>query len=887
METLIGLVGLLLSLFFLGGIVVAWYSFVKLRDADEKIKELTLAVLHLKSLVQKLSDTKMPPETFQQSVEKIEDTDVNLNSSAKPIPEITITNTEPPLAKNPQSNDIAQQKDYKKDNKTVTMAERLELFLANNGLLWLGGAMLALGGVFLAKYSIESGLISITVRLMLGGVFAIALVIFAEYLYRKQQGSQEYITTCAALASGGVITGFALVLVTFSHYHFISPLLAFASLGVISLLATVLALRFGPLLAVIGIIGAYAVPALVSTGSNNLFALLLYVNFVSFSAIWVVHKVAKQWLWWQSFAGHFLWLTVSVLLAEQADIWVIFVTILIGLYLYVISSVMGWRLTRLNTQALSIKVLLMPRKEQLAIVLSVLLLILFYSLHGINISLIVVSLLLTSLCLYLPVKHSAFDAWPFVSLLFNLFLLANYPISYALNDPMLIFSGVFLFAQLMAVGYFIYAAFFQKRLSKRPSFSLLLATAPLLIFALSYIISPNEINTALYSLWSVYLLVLACFALWQTTKQNHDLANVTFWILANTNLALVFTMWLNASVLSLAICAQLVLIAFAQKRFKIELPLWLSKIALTLVLLRITLSPWTAQYSSETIFTVHWSLIVLPIMTALVYSAYRLHDNLTLKSWYEGALIHLIALFITTETSYFLVGHYPDFTQLNFAELAVLSMNWLVLSTVYCWRFKLTERTLYLYAATALAAASAVAHLVINTRYNPFLTTQEIGDYFFFNWLAVIWAVPAIILAVNYHLNILPREIGRQKHKVLLPLIGGFSFLFVNGLIRDFFQENQIWLELVTTQAEIYAYSVVWLILAGCFIIVGQRKIKAGIYQTGFAILLVVILKAFLFDMAHFDGFYRAISFIGLGLSLVGLGWLFTRFKLDNKEGVS
>ncbi|WP_372766176.1 DUF2339 domain-containing protein [Pseudoalteromonas sp.] len=886
METLLALIGLLITLFILGGVIVAWISFAKIRSADEKIKELTLAVLHLKSLVKKLSDNVTENQLSQSPPTEFENESQPAQQSSKPIlhegsPEYQARETENLKATATNKPPIEQ------ENKTkVSLAERLEMFLANNGLLWIGGVILALGGVFLAKYSIESGLISITVRLIIGGVFATSLVVLAEYLYRKHQGNAEYITTCAALASGGVITGFALVLVTFSYYQFISPFIAFAGLGVISLLATALALRFGPLLAVIGIIGAYAVPALVSTGSNNVFALLLYVNFVSLAAIWVVHKVAKQWLWWQSFVGHFLWLSISVFIADNADIWIILATIFVGLYLYVVSSVLGWRLTRINAEALPIKILLMPRKEQLAIVLSVLLLSLFYILHSFNSSLIIVTILLSCLCLYLPLRHSAFDLWPFVSLLFNCFVILNYPPPIELTDSMLTFSGMFLFAQVMAISYFVYAVVFQKVHNERPSFSLLLATGPVLLFALSYIVAPNEVETALYSLWTLYLVMIAGYALWQTTRSNHVMAKITFWILANTNLALVASMWLNASTLTLAICSQLVLIAYGQKRFSIDLPLWLSKIALTLVMTRITLSPWTAKYSNETIVGVHWSLIVLPIITALVYFAYRLHTNLALKKWYEGALVHLVALFVTTETSYFLVGRYPDFNNLNFAELAVLSMNWLLLAAVYCWRYKLNERKLYLYAALGITIASALAHVVINTHYNPFLTSIAVGEYFFLNWLLVIWAAPAIVLGVVYHFNLQPSILKISKQKLLLPLIAVFGFLFINGVIRDYFQVNQIWLKLSTSQAEIYAYSVVWLMIAAGFILLGQQRNKAVLYQSGFVILLVVILKAFLFDMAHFDGLYRAISFIGLGLSLVALGWLFTRFKLSNKEDV-
>ncbi|HEX2511745.1 MAG TPA: DUF2339 domain-containing protein, partial [Xanthobacteraceae bacterium] len=43
------------------------------------------------------------------------------------------------------------------------------------------------------------------------------------------------------------------------------------------------------------------------------------------------------------------------------------------------------------------------------------------------------------------------------------------------------------------------------------------------------------------------------------------------------------------------------------------------------------------------------------------------------------------------------------------------------------------------------------------------------------------------------------------------------------------------------------------------------------------AVVVVTIGKVFLFDMAGLTGVFRALSFIGLGLVLVGIGLLYQR----------
>lgn len=81
-------------------------------------------------------------------------------------------------------------------------------------------------------------------------------------------------------------------------------------------------------------------------------------------------------------------------------------------------------------------------------------------------------------------------------------------------------------------------------------------------------------------------------------------------------------------------------------------------------------------------------------------------------------------------------------------------------------------------------------------------------------------------------------------------------------------------------QLELYTYSIVWLALSIVAIVASQRFSLLFFRKLGFVILAFVVLKAFLIDMANLEGLYRALSFIGLGLSLVGIGWLFQKLQM-------
>jgi len=61
-----------------------------------------------------------------------------------------------------------------------------EQLLVEHWLVWLGGAAMALGGAFLVKLSIDQGLLTPFVRVVLGIVFGIALSVAAEWLRRHE-----------------------------------------------------------------------------------------------------------------------------------------------------------------------------------------------------------------------------------------------------------------------------------------------------------------------------------------------------------------------------------------------------------------------------------------------------------------------------------------------------------------------------------------------------------------------------------------------------------------------------------------------------------------------------------------------------------------------------
>jgi uncharacterized membrane protein len=100
-------------------------------------------------------------------------------------------------------------------------------------------------------------------------------------------------------------------------YNLLSPNWIFILL--LSIATMLLALMYGPVLAAIGILGAYLIPVFVSTGSNNIIGALVYSFIITISALLLIRYVSRRWLWMGTLAGAGFWWLIS-LGTDSADI---------------------------------------------------------------------------------------------------------------------------------------------------------------------------------------------------------------------------------------------------------------------------------------------------------------------------------------------------------------------------------------------------------------------------------------------------------------------------------------------------------------------------------------------------------------------------------------
>ncbi len=130
--------------------------------------------------------------------------------------------------------------------------------------IWAGGITLAVAGFLIVKYSIDAGLLSPPIRVMLGLLFGSGLIAGAEVALRRDDIARDP-RIRQALSGAGLATLYASVLVAANLYHLIGPMTAFAGLSLVTLMAGLLSMRFGAPSAVLGLVGGLAAPALVGS----------------------------------------------------------------------------------------------------------------------------------------------------------------------------------------------------------------------------------------------------------------------------------------------------------------------------------------------------------------------------------------------------------------------------------------------------------------------------------------------------------------------------------------------------------------------------------------------------------------------------------------------
>lgn len=191
----------------------------------------------------------------------------------------------------------------KKQEATATTHARkdqLENLIGSNIINKIG-ILVTVVGVFIgAKYAIEKELISATTRIVLGYGIAAVLCLLAYRLKAK------YIDYSAVLMSGSISIIYFITYIAHSFYHLFPQPIAFGLMLFTTAFVVSMSIWYNrKIIALLGQVGAYAIPFLLSTGNENLPLLYGYLSiinigllFLSFKREWkLIYQVAFGFSW--------------------------------------------------------------------------------------------------------------------------------------------------------------------------------------------------------------------------------------------------------------------------------------------------------------------------------------------------------------------------------------------------------------------------------------------------------------------------------------------------------------------------------------------------------------------------------------------------------------
>ncbi len=183
-------------------------------------------------------------------------------------------------------------------------------FIGENLINKIGIAVTVIGVSIGVKYAIDHELISPLARILLGYAVSFVLLGFAVNLKRK------YENFSAVLLSGSMAIMYFITYVAFSYYGLYNQNIAFVLMVVITIFTVFSALKYDTqVIAHIGLVGAYAVPFLLSPEPGKIFLLFSYIAIINIGIL--VIAFIKYWkpLYYSSFlitwALFFFWFLAS------------------------------------------------------------------------------------------------------------------------------------------------------------------------------------------------------------------------------------------------------------------------------------------------------------------------------------------------------------------------------------------------------------------------------------------------------------------------------------------------------------------------------------------------------------------------------------------------
>ncbi|MGF7149255.1 putative membrane protein [Sphingomonas zeicaulis] len=842
--------------------------------------------------------------------------------------------------------------------------------------IWAGGATLAVAGVLIVKYSIDAGLLSPLVRVVMGLLFG-ALLIGSAEAARRFEAKLRDPRVAQALSGAGIASLYASILIAANLYGLISPTLAFIGLAGTTALALGLALRFGAPSALLGLIGGLAAPALVGSTEPNIPLLVTYLA-LAIGGLGTLSR-GQRWAWLGigALIGGFGWGAVLLLTGALDRL----SAVSLGLFLVLLGVGLPMLIASGRLQTLIRGVAPLVAAAQIATLVAT---GGFTLLHWGLFALISVAII------WLSTRDAKLARLPALAVAIALLLFGTWP-DPTIRDFAIAATGLGLIFAIPALvrlwrtgGGLVEAGQIA---------AIALAGHAVTLFQFRLGDASRDAALALIALATALPPALGAGLGWRTAERRNDFRFVTLVtavaLLIGSAIILGLVEWSWTPMVAL-VAGGLLLLGRAVGDKRIEPVGWGAGLGAIMLLVAgdqdmldqfdrivgipadVTLLPALLRWSALTavaglyawgaghritravaqVLTVLFGYCViaqvvpptpLPLVTAAllvaIAAAARARPQLSLLPALGGALFLILGwaalpfahwagpAYISLVGDPLLMTELPalrdTLLRLLIPAAATGGALWLLgtrLTTVPRWigttaglalaigvgqilfkqifhidsyeaftRLGLIERTCWeaLLAAAGIAIwrrhritgriviGAALAHFTWYTLalHNPLWWEQAVGGIPVLSWLLAAYGLPlALLWAFGRYEPEAARRFAMPRAIAQMVLIA----ILAGSVLRQIFVGNLLTVIGVSEMEDI-SRSVITIALAIGFLLWGIAK-RSRLWRVASLLLIIAaVIKVFLFDAAGLDGLARIGSFVALGFSLIGIGWLYSR----------
>ena len=772
----------------------------------------------------------------------------------------------------------------------------LEERFGTRWVVWVGGFAIALGGLFTVRYSIQQGLIGPGVRVTLGALLAVALVGTGEWLRRKESRSGIAGIPAAnipsILTAAGTTVAYAVIYAAYGLYGFVPPTMAFALLGVVALATLGAALLHGPALAGLGLVGAEVTPLLVASDTPGYWALYIYLAVVTAAAFVMARVRLWRWLAITAVAFGLFWVFPGIVDEAAGTLAPHVAHVVIGFALVALLIVAGLyygpdaepgRIDAVSSGAI-------------AAYLAAAALVLLAHNHD-TVALLAFAVLATATVAIAWRSEAAAGAVVAAALLAALVtvawavewefshLVASGPGSGLAPQPSqpsiaLHFGlGAFFAVLFGAAGFFAQGRY--QRAATPLIWSAMAVLAPLaILIALYYRIANLERSVpfaGLALLLAAWLAVASELLSKRPPRPGMAAAAALHAAGSAAALALALTFAMERGWLTVGLALMAPGIAWVAEKRPLPVLRWVAAAVVTLVLARIAWEPRIVGTDVGTTPIFNWLLYGYGVPALAFWTAgyllRRRADDVPSRTVEAGAILFTV-LFGFLEIRHAVNGGDIYAREGGLAEVALQVSAGLAM-TIGLERLRLRSRSVVHNVAAMLIAAVTLLAIVFGLlgADNPLVTDEPVGGSFL-NLILLGYGLPAVLAILLALFARATRPMAYRAVAAAMSVILALAYLTLE-VMRLY--HGPVLTDGATTDAEQYTFSAVWLAFGVTLLLAGFLLRSKPARLASAAVIVLTIAKVFLIDMNQLAGIWRALSFIVLGLVLMGIGYLYQR----------